>query len=295
MNLGRAKSILIIAFTCLNIFLGYHLFWPDFGRLTSVAVTAEDIQETEAFLNENNYFLQTSLERSVKVGDFLTVSPAVGFQGDILQLFIKKGAGAIEAESATAYKVDNKTAYFYPGGLIRISFEPALELSEDGTELDEENLRDKVESLISEELIMPEGLAYDRMEIRDSGKVIFKYHRLLEGKPIYASNLQVVFDSGNLGLIEVSWLDPVEGVPRREMEVISTTDALVNLVDLLGPSEEPINIKSIDLGYFSAEYDAEKWEIPPVWRVQLGESGFHYVNAFTGNVEDDIFMPEQLP
>lgn len=295
MNLGRAKTILIIAFTGLNLFLGYHLFWPDFGRLTTVAVTAEDIQVTEAFLNENNYYLETPLDRSVKVGDFLSVAPAVGFQGDILQLFIKKGAGIVEAENATAYKVDNKTAYVYPGGLIRITFEPSLEFGYNGNEPDEEQLKDKLESFISEELIMPEGLAYDRMEVTDSEKIVLKYHRLLDGKPIYASQLQAYFDSGALDLIEISWLNPVERVPPREMEVISATDALANLVDLLGPSEQPVNIKSVELGYFSAEYEAEKWEIPPVWRIQLGENMLHYVNAFTGNIEDDTFMPEQLP
>ncbi len=295
MNLGRAKSILIIAFTGLNIFLGYHLFWPDFGRLTTVAVTAEDIQETEAFLNENNYFLETPLDRSVKVGDFLTVAPAVGFQGDILQLFIKKGAGIVEAENASAYKIDNKTAYVYPGGLIRITFDPALEFSDNGSELDEEQLKDKLESFISDELIMPEGIVYDRMEITDSEKIVLKYHRLLEGTPIFASNLKAYLESGDLRLIEISWLNPVERIPPREMEVISSTDALTNLVDLLGPSDEPLDIKGIELGYFSAEYEAEKWEIPPVWRIQLGENIYHYVNAFTGNIEDDTFIPEQLP
>ena len=295
MNLGRAKSILIIAFTGLNIFLGYHLFWPDFGRLTTVAVTAEDIQETEAFLNENNYFLATPLDRSVKVGDFLTVAPAVSFQGDILQLFIKKGARIVEAENATAYEVDNKTAYVYPGGLIRITFEPALKFSDNGNELDEQQLKDKLESFINEELKMPEGIAYDRMEITDSEKIVLKYHRSFEETPVFASNLQAYLESGDLDLIEIFWLDPVERVPPREMEVISATDALTNLVDLLGPSDEPLDIKDIELGYFSAEYEAEKWEIPPVWRIQLGENTYHYVNAFTGNIEQDTFMPEQLP
>lgn len=295
MNLGRAKSILIIAFTGLNLFLGYHLFWPEFGRLTTVAVTAEDIQETEAYLNENNYFLETPLDRSVKVGDFLTVAPAVSFQGDILQLFIKKGARSVEAENATAYKVGNKTAYIYSGGLIRIAFEPALGFAENGNALDEQQLKDELESFINEELIMPEGIVYDSMEITDSEKIVLKYHRSFEGSPVFASNLKAHLESSNLALIEISWLEPVERVPPREMEVISATDALTNLVDLLGPSEEPLNINGIELGYFSAEYEAEKWEIPPVWRIQLGENIYHYVNAFTGNIEQDTFMPEQLP
>lgn len=295
MNLGRAKTILIIAFTGLNLFLGYHLFWPDFGRLTAVAVTTEDLQETETFLNEHNYFLEATLDRSVNSGDFLTVAPAAGFQGEILQLFIKKGARIVETENATAYSVDNKTVYIYPGGLVRIKFEPPLVFSDNGDDLDEQQLKNKLELLISEELIMPEGIVYDRMEVNDSEKIILKYHRLYEGRPLFASRLNAYFESGDLALIEISWLDPFERVPPRQMEVISATDALVNLVDLLGPSDEPLAIKGIKLGYFSAEYEAEKWETPPVWRILLGENLYHYVNAFTGNVEQDTFMPEQLP
>ncbi|MDZ4133647.1 MAG: hypothetical protein U1E11_10990, partial [Dethiobacteria bacterium] len=71
MNLGRAKLILIVAFFGLNLFLGYQLFWPDFGRLTRVAVTTEELRIAEGMLNKSNYFLAASLDRSVQTIDFL--------------------------------------------------------------------------------------------------------------------------------------------------------------------------------------------------------------------------------
>lgn len=295
MNLGRAKTILIIAFIGLNIFLGYHLFWSEFGRLTTVAITSDDLQETETYLNENNYFLEAPLDRSVNVSDFLTVAPAASFQGDVLQLFIKKGAKKVEADNAAAYQVDNMTAYVYSGGLTRIVFEPGNVLSDNGSEQEEQQLKDKVEQFLSEVLLTPEGIAYDHMEVTGTGDVILQYYRVLEGVPIFASHLQVFIESGELALIEIYWLDPTENDPPREMEVISATDALKNLVELLGPSEDPVDITGVELGYFSAEYDAEKWEIPSVWRIQLEDHVYYYINAFTGNIEQDTFMPEQLP
>jgi len=84
-------------------------------------------------------------------------------------------------------------------------------------------------------------------------------------------------------------------VPARETEVISPTEALTNLVKELGPSDEPRQIIQVNLGYFSGEYDAEKWEMPPVWRVVLDDEQYYYVNAFTGNLEQDIIIPRQLP
>ncbi len=295
MNLGRAKTILIVAFAGLNLFLGYHLFWPDFGRLTTVAVTSEDLQETEVFLNENNYFLETPVERSVKVSDFLTVAPDISFQGEMLQLFIKKGAKTAEAEDAAAYQVDNMTAYVYSGGLTRIEFEPGDTLAANWNELDEQQLKDKAEQFLSEELIMPEGIAYDCMEVINAEDIAIKYFRVLEDAPIFASHMKVIVESGELTTIEIYWLDPVENDLPREMKVISATDALTSLIKLLGPSEEPLDITGIELGYFSVEYDAEKWEVPPVWRIQVDESSYYFINAFTGNVEQDTFMPEQLP
>ncbi len=295
MNLGRAKSILIIAFAGLNLFLGYHLFWPDFGRMTRVAVTAEDLQATEVMLSENNYFLQTTLSRSVHVSDFLTVEPARSFQGEVLQEFIKKGAHVVESDNATAYRADNETAVVYSSGLIRVIYEPGVRLVEDAAGIEAHRLTELVDNFIEEEKLMPEGAVFDYMEKSDAGFINFNYYQVYQEMPIYAGQLKVILEAGEVNIIEIYWLNPVDRLPLREMKVISAAEALQNLVDRLGPSPVPRDIEAIKLGYFSGEYDAEKWEIPPVWRIELDGNDRHYINAFTGNIEQDTIIPEQLP
>lgn len=295
MNLGRAKSILIIAFAGLNLFLGYHLFWPDFGRLTGVSVTAEDLRAIEVLLNDNNYFLQTNLDRSVQVSDFLIVTPARSFQGAILQDFIKKGARVTESEHATAYRAEEETAVVYSSGLIRIIYEPGVVLAEGSQDLEERRLKEIVGTFLTEEQLMPEGIVFDYKEKSEAGYITLYYHQTYKEMPIYAGQLQVFIDSDQLTRIELYWLEPVERLPLREMEVISSAEALKNLVDQLGASPEPRDIKGIELGYFSGEYDAEKWEMPPVWRIMLDSNEHHYINAFTGTIEQETVMPEQMP
>lgn len=292
MNLGRAKLILIIAFAGLNLFLGYHLFWPDFGRLTSVAVTVDELHATEVILNDNNYYLETAIDRSAHSSDFLTVSPAQDLQGKILQDFVKKEARVVVSENATVYRAEEETAVVYPSGLIRIIYEPGVFLAEDTLNLEERRLVELVETHLVEEQLIPEGIAFDYLVKRDVGFVTLNYYQVYEETPVYSGKLQVTVDSDKLTAVEIYWLEPIDGLPRREMEVISAADALKNLVGELGFSPEPKAVKEIKLGYFSGEYDAEKWEIPPVWRIMLDKNEFYYINAFTGNIEQDIVIPE---
>ncbi len=295
MNLGRAKSILIIAFAGLNLFLGYHLFWPDVGRLTRVAVTAEELSITETMLNENNFFLRTTIDRSARVSDFLSVTPDRNLQGEILQSFIKKGARVVESDGTTAYRTDEETSLVYTSGLIRVIYEPGVLLVEGTAGLEEQQIREHVEEFLNDAGLIPEGIVYDYMEKSDAGYLTLHYYQAYEDKPIYASQLAVTIESDRVSTVQIYWLQPVERVTSREIEVTPATEALAKLVDELGPSSSPRDITALDLGYFSGEYDAEKWEMPPVWRIVLDGKEHYYINAFTGNIEQDSVIPEQLP
>lgn len=295
MNLGRAKSILIIAFIGLNIFLGYNLFWPDFGRLTRVAVTAEEIRITEAMLNENNYFLETTLDRAIQTSDFLTVAPASDLQKKIEKRLIEENASITVDASSKTYSREGQVLIFDSSGLIRVLFEPGVFLAERSINLEQREIRNKVEQLLKEEQLMPEGAMFDYMEHIESEGIILHYYQIHDNLPIYSGQLEVVIDLDRLKEVRIYWLEPLVRSPVREMEIISATDALSNLVRELGPSSVPRRVKQIDLGYISWEYDAEKWEIPPVWRIVLDGQQLYFINAFTGNLEQNNIIPEQLP
>lgn len=294
MNLGRAKLILIIAFTGLNLFLGYHLFWPDFGRLTKAAISAEDIRLAEETLNENNFFLGVSLDRSIRTSNFLAVSPARDIQQKLAGSLIEKGARAEGAENITYFHLEGETAALHAGGLTQLFFDPGILLTESVTNFEDRDLIDAIEIYLAENDLMPEGICFDYLEETEDGRILIHYYQEYDGLPIFAGQLKVVIEDGYILAIEIYWLKPVERVPVREIKVISAAEALINLVNELGASVEPRTIKKIDLGYFSTEYDAEKWEIPPVWRVVLDDMQYYYVNAFTGNIEQDTIVPEQL-
>lgn len=295
MNLERAKLILIIAFAGLNLFLGYQLFWPDFGRLTQVAVSTEDLQLLDELLKDNNYSLEASIDRSVQTGIFMTVSTSLEFQRKVLLKLLQEGAQFSKNENATFYRKDDKTVIVQSTGLIRVLYTPPFEPVENIAEFEERELRTYVENFISEQQLMPEGAVFDYLENTEAGEKILHYYQVSDSCPIFAGYLKVTIAEDSIKSVEIYWLKPVESEPSREMEVITAPQALSNFVRDLGPSSEPSIIKSVILGYFSGEYDAEKWEIPPVWRIVLQDGQIYYINAFTGNLEQDSVIPEQLP
>lgn len=295
MNLGRAKLILIIAFFGLNLFLGYQLFWPDFGRLTRVAVTTEELRIAEGMLNKNNYFLAASLDRSVQTIDFLAVSPSAEFQKLIKELYTTEETLVNETEEAVLYNVPGELAVISSSGLIQVIYTPGVPLRVGFAELELREQRNAIEAFLNERMIFPKNAVFNLVEAVDGGQAIFHYYQVVDEIAVYAGQLRVFVNAERIEAIEIYWLEPVERVPARETEVISPTEALTNLVKELGPSVEPRQIIQVDLGYFSGEYDAEKWEMPPVWRVVLDDDQYYYVNAFTGNLEQDIIIPRQLP
>jgi regulatory protein YycI of two-component signal transduction system YycFG len=295
MNLGRAKLILIIAFFGLNLFLGYQLFWPDFGRLTRVAVTTEELRIAEGMLNKNNYFLAASLDRSVQTIDFLAVSPSDEFQQLIRELYTTEEALVNETEEALIFSLPGELAVINSSGLIQFIYSPGVPLRAGFAELELREQRNVLEAFLNERSIFPENAVFNVVEATENGQNIFHYYQVLDEMPVYAGQLRVFVNAEWIEAVEIYWLEPIERVPARETEVISPTEALTNLVKELGPSIEPRQVIQVDLGYFSGEYDAEKWEMPPVWRVVLDEHQYYYVNAFTGNLEQDIIIPRQLP
>ncbi|MDW7729017.1 MAG: two-component system regulatory protein YycI [Bacillota bacterium] len=295
MNLERAKFILIIAFACLNLFLGYHLFWPDFGRLTQVAVSAEDLRQLDLLLNQNNYYLENSIDRSVQTGIFMTVSTSLEFRRQVLLKFLQEGAQFSNTEDGTYYRKDDKTAIIQSTGLITVIYTPPIETDENLAESEQRELRSYIEHFLREQHLMPEGAVFDYLEATETGEVILRYYQAVDDCPVFAGHLRVTTEEASIKSVEIYWLNPIESEPSREMEVITAAAALANFVRDMGPSTEPQFITDVSLGYFSGEYDAEKWEIPPVWRILLQEGQIYYINAFTGNIEQESVIPEQLP
>ncbi len=289
MNLGKAKTILIIAFLGLNLFLGYHLYWPYLGQLTKTVVPAAELQQALAYLAANNYNLNTDIGRNIQKSTFLTVTPAQQGPEGIRDLF-NQAVSSTSENGLTVYRGPGRVMTVHPGGQIQVEFQPGLFVAEQGHTLEERELSRLVQHQLREKFFLPEQLRFDYIEKAraDERRLTLHFYRDIDGMPLFACYFKVFLEQDFITALEIYWLDPLEQPREGEMEVIPATDALIKLVDELGPAMPPRTITKVDLGYFSREYNAEKWEVPPVWRILMEDNSVYYINAFTGNLEADL-------
>lgn len=126
------------------------------------------------------------------------------------------------------------------------------------------------------------------MEVLDRSLIIH-YYQVYDNKPLFSGYLTVFVSANRIEAVELYLLDPsVQAEDQdQEMVVIPVTEALHALAEGLEKSPRRRRIIKAELGYFSLEYDAEKWEVPPVWRFLTDDNTAFYVNAFTGILEMD--------
>lgn len=287
MNLGRAKIVLIYAFLSLNLFLGYHLFWPNVGKFMQTAVTAADLQQAQSYLAANNYHLITEVSRSARQSAFLTVTPAQQLLEEVIALYYNE-ALILKENGMTYYRISGRELTVHPSGLIQLDFQPGLFTAEQSSALEDREIARLVQQLLRDHFILPEQARFDYIEKDREGRLVVHFYQELSGIPLFAGYLKVFMEWDQIVSVELYWLDLMEWPREGEMEVIPATDALIKLVEELGPSSQPRDIIKAELGYFSREYNAEMWEVPPVWRILMEDGSVYYVNAFTGNLEADL-------
>ncbi|HSW67341.1 MAG TPA: two-component system regulatory protein YycI [Bacteroidales bacterium] len=260
-----------------------------------MAITPEELRVVEKRLNENNYFLQTSLIRTVQTSDLLVVSPVSDLSKGIMERFVAAGIRPVESDGKTIYEGEEETVVVHPNGVIQVFFEPNKFLAENTVALEERELTNLVAQFLNNYKLMPEGAQFDFIETVETGQIVVHYYQMFNNIPLFVGHLKVFIQLDHIYAIQLYWLYPIERTPKREIEIISAADALTNLIGELGFSNEPRQILQVELGFFSGEYDAERWEVPPVWRIVMDDGQKYYINAFLGNLEQASVIPEQLP
>ncbi|MEW5783593.1 MAG: two-component system regulatory protein YycI [Bacillota bacterium] len=286
MNLNRAKTVLIVAFLSLNLFLAYHLLLKEAGRLPLAAVSVKELQLVEERLAQSNYFLQASVRRGVQKSAFLSVTPDLSVQVDLLNRLAGQETVAYNQEGVSFYQGQEMEVKIHSTGLVQLTFKPGLIIQDGAAQLEQKELLQRVELALRARHLLPHTARFDYMEVLDRCLIIH-YYQDYKGTPLFAGYLKVFVNGDQINSIEFYWLEPLEQVPDQEMAVIPVTEALLRLIEDLGVSPRSRRIIKAELGYFSREYNAEKWEIPPVWRFLTDDSVSYYVNAFTGNLETD--------
>jgi len=294
MDFSKAKTVLIIVFFGLNLFLGYQIMvsyrMVSFsGGIFGDAMDLEQMDRLEQSLEDNNYTLKGELPRATRQKSFLRVSPPQVRVSELIELFFGE-----EPEKQETFL--EKRAYYHPIGRLDYyfngfyKFTPQYNPEKDETNKEsdryhKEQASETAEAFLEEKQLKPDNIRKDMVIENEEGDYKVWYHQVWMDVPIYSSYIMVTIRDGEVTQMESYWMEPVGTDEDKKMEVLPATEALVRFLDRQGLSHQERIIEEVELGYYSQEYDADKWEIPPVWRVVMENGDIYFINAFTGNLE----------
>ncbi|GEM_PF-502704 len=287
MDISKAKNIMIFVFLGLNIFLVYQLIIPLWTGI-GVSVAEEEIKGMEELLAENNYQLNTSVPKRIKSRAFVTVNPPEVDPGEIKRKFYEEEKpDESEVENKIVFETEEMLLEIYNNGYCRYILKdmPLLKAEQFREEKPEKEIMQ-----IAEEFLQDHNIDLNDDVKEEVNKIhINEYHvnfyKKIRNIPIYSCFLRVIIQSGKVVEFSSYWKQVFFMDREQEMETIPATAAITRLVEELGPAPQKRTIEKIDLGFFSKEYEAEQWDVPPVWRIVLNNQEVYYINAFIGTIE----------
>ncbi|MGI6328055.1 MAG: two-component system regulatory protein YycI [Dethiobacteria bacterium] len=299
MDLSKAKTVLIITFLFLNFFLLYQILEDEGrGRLGSFGRN-EELSRLEIALQEVNLSLDVPLPKGGMQVAHLVVEPFQFQVEDIVdelwKLFGEWNNADIPvvAEEAFSEAEDEKrdfTEYTFGEYEMIVRKEGSISIKTTGKiNPHYNNDNNSMEKILQSAQKGIEGISfmssfiYDYSQMSQKGPVL-NFRQEYDGFPLYAGYFQLFMHGLKPEGCYLYCLEPV-GFAEQKREVIPPTTALLRLIEAYKGGTQETSIIDFSLGYYSQEYDAERWEIPPVWRIRLDNGEVYYINAFTGNLE----------
>ena len=295
MDLSRAKVVLIVTFFVLNLFLLYQIVMNEGMDNPVLFAPREEVSRLEKALQEANLSLDIPLPRGGVSVAYLVVMPWQPVEEDVVGM-LWQGLGN-ETENAIFSSNDllvnddsenNISSWRFGPYELFLYKEGPIQLHNAFKDLEPENKEIAVEEFMNRVSFL-QDFVYDYKVVKHDKTVIY-YHQEFEAFPLYAGyvefNCAGEYEPGCE--IYLYRLEPL-GFGEQKREVIPPSTALWRFLDAYTESEYSdysTVIVEFSLGYYSEEYDAQRWEIPPVWRIRLLNGEIFYINAFTGYLEN---------
>ncbi len=301
MDLSRAKTVLIITFLLLNIFLLYHIFENEAGT-SDFFSQEENITRLEEALDEAELAIDIPLPRGGMRCAYLVVEPwrieEEKLIAELWNVFEGEERALPEVLIESSYISQNgigtevgEEVFTYYFGDYEIAFRDegsfAFErqsIPEDESE-DEFTVEDHVEIAEDyiEQISFMQGFSYDFYKMNED-QVILYFSQEFEGFPLYTGYLELFMKREHIEKFHLYRLQPRE-FAEQTREIIPPSNALLRFLEAHRGGFSGAEIVEFSLGYYSQKYDADRWEIPPVWRIRLNNGEIYYINAFTGSLE----------
>jgi regulatory protein YycI of two-component signal transduction system YycFG len=284
MDWSRAKTLLIIAYTLFNVFLGYRL-WSDPVRGSMTLVTLQQVEAAAQALASQGVLLAATVPRRAPAMSLILLRHQEMTESQALALFFEEEGEVRRSEKAGGRVVlENSLESLtrYENGVLLYSRKVR---TQDAAQVAQALAREQAQEFWSQRGGLPPGarpdyVAYDEK----SDRHIVQYYQEYQGYPIYGGQISVVVGPGGVEAVLFVWFSPA-GPSGKPKQVLAATDALLKCLEALG---RDTTVEAVTLGYYSEAYNATQWEAPPVWRIRTRTGDTLYVNAYTGDLEGPV-------
>lgn len=288
MDWSRAKVILILAFSLLNIFLGVLTYSNNQRYYERWAVpTAAEVRNLENQLKALGVTMAGTWPLRAAPLPFLLVKASPVPADEVARkVFGLNVPGIKQPNGEKIYSDGQQTLLVTEAGIIRYHREgPAKPAG--GKAPEKGQVKTEAEALLQRRGLLP-GARLDYIhQDEERGRTTARYSQVYEGLEIFSSEAWFEFSANGLEEYRERWLVPL-GFTGEKRLLVSPVVALARLLQRpdVFPGDDKV-IESITVGYYSAIYDARQWEATPVWRVRFKSGKSLYLNAYTGEPEKE--------
>lgn len=296
MDWSRAKTILILAFFGLNLFLGVELWLNEEYGVSFVL--ASDVEDAKAELKEQNIEVTAPLPTRTGALPFLQVGYEKLDPGSIMK---DLPPAQVTPTGEIEYKKgDNEDLRITPKGQISYMLaggeKPAGQVEPLYPDLTPEQARKIAEQFIAAHGGLPPGARFERAaRLEVVNGFLVEFSQEYKGYVLTQGYIRVLVTENGVQSYWRYWLKP-KGFVGKKNPTLPIANILLRVGENLPPRKdnEKIIITRIEPAYASEDYNAEEWLMAPVWRIQYKKEGDKaedsfpeelYINAITGERE----------
>jgi len=296
----RAKTILILAFAALNVFLAYRVWVVPSQPAELTAVSPEEAREVLTDVARRGLIVQASIPRRVPPQPFLLVGQDRLDAERLVAAFFDPGEDVVKEygeQGVVSCYAGDRSLHVWDVGVLEYSRPRSGPSGLTAPGWDEIAARKTVERFIKAHAGMPRDAVYDgAFRDPETGDYLVLYRQEYRGHPLYGGYIRAVATPAGVQRYVQSWLSP-KGFEGPKKSVIPPTRALQKVASIAGGSRggETTAIVEVALGFYTQPYDAAEWQAVPVWRIRLEDGRSYLVNAYTGELEKARFVEELGP
>lgn len=282
MDWVKAKSILIIVFFVLNVFLLYNL---SVKESRAIAITQKEVADISSILKMNNIELKASLPTKVHPQSFLRVEDTVYNEHELVNNLLENSEGVIKSstpESSVYSKSGKSVEVFSNKKIIYNNKEPV----DDIQGFSKKRIIKYTESFLREKKIYPKYGVVGKFITTKEGCEL-TYIQEFKRYKVFESYMKVKLTHKGITQVEWFWVKPIQFVDSPK-DIKSPTEILLTFIKELNTKEQ-VSVTDVSLGYyFPLEgFTNASVSAVPAWKIETSTGGKYYYNAYEGYLEEN--------